>query len=267
MRIRYPLGIAAALATASLSVVSIPALASTTAPAQTDPETEPVQVECPEGATCDGFEDQTGTTPGGEWTVGAENCTGTGTATVDTEVVNSGTNSIRIDGGATYCNHIFVGRALPADAQWFRVYLNHDTPQPATHTTMIAMQDTNDNDTDLRFGGQNSALQWNRESDDATLPAQSPAGVALSQELPVDTWTCVEFQVTGGNLSTWVDGELVEGLVVDGEPTPDVDQQWLSNSGWSPTLSDLRLGWESYGEDADTLWYDDVAFGPERLGC
>jgi hypothetical protein len=132
---------------------------------------------------------------------------------------------------------------------------------------MIAMQDQNDAGTDLRLGGQNGALQWNRESDDATLPAQSPAGVALSDPLPVAAWTCVEFQIQGGNLATWVDGALVEGLVVDGTATHDVDAQWLSKPGWNPDLADLRLGWESYGNDADTLWYDDVAFGPERIGC
>ena len=32
-------------------------------------------------------------------------------------------------------------------------------------------------------------------------------------------------------------------------------------------LTDLKLGWESYGEGADTLWYDDVAVGSQRIGC
>ncbi|WP_133884306.1 cellulose binding domain-containing protein [Glycomyces sp. NRRL B-16210] len=234
----------------------------------TDEPTDPPEPgECPAGAVCDGFEDQTGTVPGGAWTVGANDCTGTGTATVDTAVFNSGSRSVRIDGGETYCNHVFIGRELPADTEWFRVYMRHSTPQPQSHTTMIAMEDVNDNGSDLRLGGQNSALQWNRESDDATLPEQSPAGVALSEPLPVDVWTCVEFQIAGGNLSTWVDGALIEGLVVDGVPTHDVDSQWLSRAGWNPTLVDLRLGWESYGNDADTLWYDDVAFGTERIGC
>ncbi|HLU26958.1 MAG TPA: hypothetical protein VKZ65_00870, partial [Glycomyces sp.] len=136
-----------------------------------------------------------------------------------------------------------------------------------THTTMIAMEDAADSGSDLRLGGQNGALQWNRESDDATLPEQSPNGVSMSRPLPVDTWTCVEFQIAGGDLSTWVDGALVEGLVVDGVPTHDIDGQWLNRSGWNPSLIDLRLGWESYGSDSDTLWYDDVAFGTERIGC
>ncbi|GAA2156101.1 MULTISPECIES: cellulose binding domain-containing protein [Glycomyces] len=250
--------------------VSQPTGTPTSTPSETpseDPSDPPGPVDCPAGAVCDDFENQTGTVPSGAWTVGASDCTGTGKAAVDTTVANSGGTSIRIEGGATYCNHVFIGRALPADAEWFRVYMRHTTAQPQNHTTMIAMQDRNDAGADLRMGGQNGALQWNRESDDATLPAQSPAGVALSRPLPVSAWTCVEFQIDGGHLTTWVDGAAVPGLAVDGVPTHDVDEQWLAKSGWSPDLADLRLGWESYGNDADTLWYDDVAFGPERIGC
>ncbi|MEU0152180.1 hypothetical protein [Micromonospora fulviviridis] len=35
---------------------------------------------------------------------------------------------------------------------------------------------------------------------------------------------------------------------------------------WRPRLTDLKLGWESYGGAADTLWFDDVAGRhPDRL--
>jgi hypothetical protein len=37
--------------------------------------------------------------------------------------------------------------------------------------------------------------------------------------------------------------------------------------GRRPAPADLRLGWESYGEGEDTLWYDDVAVGAARNGC
>ncbi|WP_371688636.1 hypothetical protein [Micromonospora sp. KC207] len=45
-----------------------------------------------------------------------------------------------------------------------------------------------------------------------------------------------------------------------------MDGQWLKRT-WRPQLTDLRLGWESYGEGADTLWFDDVAVGASRIGC
>ena len=56
------------------------------------------------------------------------------------------------------------------------------------------------------------------------------------------------------------------GLLQDGVPTHDIDGQWLSRA-YRPDLVDLKLGWESYGEGADTLWYDDVAAGAFRVGC
>jgi hypothetical protein len=112
-------------------------------------------------------------------------------------------------------------------------------------------------------------MMWNRQSDDATLPDQSPAGVAQSVPLPVNTWECVEFEIdsAAGHISTWVNGTSVPGLAEDGMPTPDIDDQWLAKPSWRPRLTDLRLGWESYASDTDTLWFDDVALSSARIGC
>ena len=150
-----------------------------------------------------------------------------------------------------------------------RLYVRHTTALPQQHVTFLAMRDANDAGKDLRMGGQNGALQWNRASDDATLPEQSPAGVALSVPLPTNRWTCVEFLVDGaqGRLQTWVDGTEVAGLHADGTPTHDIDGQWSGRTNWRPSLTDLRLGWESYGDGTDTLWFDDVALGTSRIGC
>jgi Cip1-like, core domain len=153
--------------------------------------------------------------------------------------------------------------------RYARFYVRHAAALPAAHVTFLAMNDAGDGNRDLRMGGQNGALQWNRESDDATLPEQSPAGVALSVPLPTNQWACVEFIVNGadGTMRTWVNGTEVAGLHEDGVPTQNIDSQWLSRSGWRPSLTDLRLGWESYGDGSDTLWFDDVALGSSRIGC
>ena len=73
-----------------------------------------------------------------------------------------------------------------------RFYVRHTTALPTSHTTFLALKDSADGNRDLRMGGQNGALQWNRSSDDATLPEQSPAGVSLSTALPTGSWHCVE---------------------------------------------------------------------------
>jgi hypothetical protein len=69
-----------------------------------------------------------------------------------------------------------------------------------------------------------------------------------------------------GQTRTWVNGSEVAGLRDDGVPTQDVDAQWLGRA-WHPTLTDFRLGWESYSTGDDTLWFDDIALGRTRIGC
>ncbi|MFP8963928.1 hydrolase [Streptomyces nanhaiensis] len=267
---RWPLP-AAAMALA-VSAALAPAAPSTAAeaPAAASAATA---ADCPADGFCEDFESQTGTLPSGRWSAGAPNCSGSGSASVDSSVARSGGRSLRIDGGGGYCNHVFAGTALDGvDTSapfWVRFHVRHTTALPAAHVTFAALRDSADNGRDLRMGGQNGALQWNRESDDATLPEQSPNGVSMSRPLPVGIWTCVEFRVDGsaGHLETWVDGTSVQGLAVDGTPTHDIDGQWLRRADWRPRLTDLRLGWESYGGETDTLWFDDVAAGGSRIGC
>jgi len=98
----------------------------------------------------------------------------------------------------------------------------------------------------LRMGGQNYALQWNRQSDDATLPSQSPAGIALSK-VPRSARMCVEFMIdqAQGLISTWVDGNLVAGLVADATPTADVDM--ALGTAYKPSPEGFNIGWQNYG--------------------
>ncbi|MBO0919963.1 cellulose binding domain-containing protein [Cellulomonas sp. zg-ZUI222] len=235
------------------------------------PTPTPVPGTCA-GGFCDGFEQQTGTTPAAPWTVVHPDCSGTGTASIDSAVARTGMRSLRVNGAVGYCNHVFVradGAVAGTAGQptYLRFWVRHTTPLPTSHVTFMALQDAADGGKDLRMGGQNGALQWNRASDDATLPEQSPSGVALSRPLPTGQWACVEALVDpAGRLTTWLDGTQVTGLVADGTPTHDVDGQWYAKA-WTPRLVDLRLGWESYGDGADTLWYDDVVVGTSRTGC
>ncbi|MGW1464370.1 cellulose-binding domain-containing protein [Streptomyces sp. NPDC002308] len=236
------------------------------------PTTTPPSAACGSAVVCDGFEDQAGSAPSGNWRFTAPDCQGTGTATVDTGVAHSGTRSLRVDGRAGYCNHAFV--AATADLSsvgpvlYVRMWVRHTTALPAAHVAFVSMPDSSQGGKALRIGGQNGALQWNREIDDATLPAQSPVGVGLSRPLPTNSWQCLRFAVdtSATGLDTWLGDELVPGLHADGVPTQDVDGQWLSRTT-APKPTALRLGWESYGTGDDTLWFDDVAAGSSPVGC
>ena len=200
-------------------------------------------------------------------------CQGTGTATVDTAQAHSGTKSIRIDGGGGFCNHVFFGNTSKiagiGPVLYGRIFVRMSTALGVSHVTFMAMTDVNDGGKNLRFGGQGQVMAWNRESDDATVPSMSPVGISMSASLPVNQWSCLEFKVDGTNgfLQAWLNGSEVLGLAVDGVATTDIDAQWKTRTNWHPSLSDVKIGWESYSTDANTLWFDDVAFGATRIGC
>lgn len=236
------------------------------------------------GTGCAGLplcEDFEGVAAGGppdptRWSVVSPNCSGTGTVTVDGAVAHGGRRSLRVDGKGGYCNHVFIANsaalktiAAAGPTVYGRFYLRLATTLAQDHVTFLAMKDNQDSGKDLRMGGQSGILMWNRESDDATLPELSPAGIALSQSPPAGAWRCVEFQLDSqtGLLKTFVEGAAIPGLIVDGVATPDVDTQWLRRANWRPAPVDLRLGWESYGGAAMTLWFDDVALSSQRIGC
>ena len=239
------------------------------------PSPTPTTTGSPCNATvfCEGFENQAGTVPSGRWSVSTPDCSGTGTASVDSTVAHTGSKSVRVNGGASYCNHVFIDDTadMPAAGpdMFVRFWVMHNTPLSTGHVTFLAMTDAANGGTSLRLGGQNGALMWNRQSDDATLPDQSPAGVAQSVTLPVNTWQCIEFEVNSanGDINTWVNGTSVPGLTENGVATPNVSDQWLANPNWRPHLTDLRPGWESYASETDTLWFDDVALSSARIGC
>jgi hypothetical protein len=221
---------------------------------------------------CSGFEEQTGTSLSGVWKSTAPNCSGDGTASIDTATVHSGQRALRIRSGGGVCNHIFATPSFdlkPLSASlWVRLYVRFESAFKDDHVTFLALHDEV-SQKDLRMGGQKQIFMWNRERDDATLPELSPNGVSMSVSPKVGTWHCVEFHLQGdkGMLDTYVDGTLVPGLVVDGTETHDIDGQWLRPGPFTARVTDLRLGWESYGSQPMTLWLDDVSIGESRPGC
>ncbi|MFF0306951.1 cellulose-binding domain-containing protein [Streptosporangium sp. NPDC004379] len=257
--------------TPTATPTATPTVTPTVTPTATPTVTPTGEPGCAGAAVCSGFEDQTGV-PAGDWQVVTPNCSGSGTAVVDTSVAHSGSRSLRINGGGGYCNHVFAGTTRDVSAVgpvvYGRMWVRHTTALPTGHISMITMADSRDGGRDLRVGGQNGALQWNRESDDATLPEQSPTGVSLSTPLPVGRWVCLRYEIdtTRQSIRTLLDDREVAGLRVDGVPTQDVDSQWLRRTT-APRPTTLRLGWESYSGDQDTIWYDDVALSSSPLSC
>lgn len=138
----------------------------------------------------------------------------------------------------------------------------------SSHVTFITMPDpAQGTNKHLRIGGQNQIIMYNRESDDATLPELSPQGVATSTSLPTNSWECFEYHVgTDGTIETWLNDEAISGLTYG----PGIDNPnagaW-SRSSIIPKPSGVYFGWESYGGDTNTFWYDDIVISSSRVGC
>jgi hypothetical protein len=232
-----------------------------------------VTASCGSGtAVCEDFEAAAvGSVPGAPWTLSTPNCSGTGTLAVDATQAHTGAHSLIVHGGANFCDHVFLSSAAPASLHgmlYARFYVRFDDAFGSQHTTFLALADATDAK-DLRMGGQSGIFMWNRELNDATLPALSPAGIALSVSPAPDAWHCVQIAIdqTAHTLQTSIDGVAKAGLVIDGTPTQDVDQQWLNGPAWKPSLSNIRFGWEAYGGTPMTLWYDDIAVGSAPIAC
>jgi hypothetical protein len=224
---------------------------------------------------CDDFE---GAAAGGSpdpsrWTVGAPDLTGTGALAIDESQHHSGARSVKVTGQGGYSNHIFFSNASVIGTLgavvWGRFYVRLTDPLGDGHVTFLSMADAAAGGKHVRMGGQAKILMWNRESDDATLPALSPTGIAASLALPTGRWLCVELMIDqrAGLMQTWVDGAEIAGLHLDAVSTPDIDEQWLRQPDWRPMLTSFALGWESYAGQAMTLWFDDVALDAQRVGC
>jgi len=235
-----------------------------------DASTDAAPFDAAACVVCDDFEHAAvGSAPSAPWTIATPSCSGAGKMAIDDAQAHGGARSVKVVGGGGYCDHVFIAAPIPALAvTWVRFFVRLDAPLGNGHTTFLAMRDARASK-DVRMGGQNGVLMFNREADDATLPEMSPAGVALSVAPRARAWTCIETAIDSAarTIRTWVDGALVAGLVEDGVPTPDVDATWLRDAAWAPDLVDVRFGWESYAGQAITLWFDDVAIGPARFGC
>ncbi|AEO67939.1 carbohydrate-binding module family 1 protein [Thermothielavioides terrestris NRRL 8126] len=203
------------------------------------------------------------------WPTYAPDCNQGGKVTLDSTTAHSGKNSIRVDGAGGYCGHIFFGTSqVPSGDLYVRVYLKAANALTSSHVTFITMPDpAQGTNKHLRIGGQSQILMYNRESDDATLPDLSPQGIASSTALPTGSWQCFEYHIgTDGTIETWLNGAAIAGLEAGpGINNPYADQ-W-ERSSIKPTPAGVYFGWESYGGDTNTFWYDDIVISSSRVGC
>ncbi|KAF1952240.1 hypothetical protein CC80DRAFT_479871 [Byssothecium circinans] len=203
------------------------------------------------------------------WPTYAPDCNQGGKVTLDSSQAHSGKNSMRVDGAGGFCGHIFFQtKKIPAGDVYVRTWVKASKALTDSHVTFITMDDSGlGANKHLRIGGQSKILMYNRETDDATLPDLSPNGIAASKALSAGEWQCFEYHLgTDGSIETWLDGTAIDALTVKSGTTNPNAGQW-TRSGYKPKITSINFGWESYGGDTNTFWYDDISVSSTRVGC
>jgi hypothetical protein len=203
------------------------------------------------------------------WTTYAPDCNQGGSISLDKTTGHSGSSSIKVNGAGGYCGHIFFGtKAVPSGDVYVRTWVKASKALTSSHVTFITMPDSGlGANKHLRIGGQSNILMYNRETDDATLPDLSPQGIAASAALPAGQFQCFEYHLgTDGTIQTWLNGNAISGLTAGPGASNPYGSQWERGS-YKPKVTGIYFGWESYGGDTNTFWYDDVAVASSRIGC
>jgi hypothetical protein len=259
----------------------------------------------PDGActgtfVCDSFDSYTvGIAPPPPWTVSAP----MGTVTVDTTHAFSGTQSVKVSSPAIDPSASsgfkstmlrFVSSRLlppPGDDIFGRMMFWLDSaPNATVHWTFIdgeGLVSPNDAGVSyhavVRYGGQyamtgsdggflGSILMASYDTPDSyngTGPSSDCYQQSNGETMPMGQWACAEWELDGGHdvMHFWLNGTELTDLTVDMTGTGCTSQD--SSYVWqAPNYTQLDVGWESYQADgAHTIWLDDVAYGPARIGC
>ena len=245
---------------------------------------------------CDSFDTYTvGAAPPSPWVVSKN----IGTVTVDTTHAFSGTQSVEVSSPSSTSGFKstllrYVNTALlppPNDDVFGRMMFWLDSAPDATvHWTFVdgeGLVSPNDAGVNyhavVRYGGQyplsnasggfaGSILMASYDTPDSyngTGPSTDCYQQSNGETLPMGQWACAEWEFDGSRnvMHFWLNGTELTDLTVDmtgaGCTSQDSSYVWQA-----PNYTQLDVGWESYqADDARTIWLDDVAFGPTRIGC
>ena len=227
------------------------------------------------GTVSDDFEGGTGTVPDAtKWSIFNSAASGGGNSVVvTTDQAHSGTRAIKVavtQGGAMLMTK--VGLPPASGALYYRAWARFTSGASAAsawtnHVTFIeagGLLDNGDVDQgdEARLGGQNGKISANLSKGDGLSPSPWSMPCPLCTDPPAsDKWVCIEglFDFPNQKIAAWIDNVQV----VKAEAPAD----WHAASTYPAAMKRIGFGWESYGGVANTVYYDDIAIGNERLGC
>jgi hypothetical protein len=212
---------------------------------------------------CDDFEADAPGAPPAPWT------TAEGTATqvtVDgTNPANSGSKSIHVQPGSNDYDtflalHDMALLPVSGGKLYLRFFILLAQPMTPMHNTFVRadVYAAQGNGNNLLFSEDDQMIAESIGGDgQSTLSNNSyyNDGFMIGAHFEQMQWACVEILLdhNAPAIDVWVNGAEV----------PD-----LHNTTWKIDAYDyLRFGFEKYAGPVSDLWYDDIAFGTQPIGC
>lgn len=177
----------------------------------------------------------------------------------DTEVVHSGSQSLMVkpaDGDGYF--HRMLSVAAPGPTFWARVFIRSsiDIGQPDHNAYFLASSgggDPNEGDA-MEIAEQYCRIVLNFNDEVVnSLGATSASCDGTGALVPAETWVCMEalFDGASGDVLVYVDGEEI-----------------INQPAWKQvSYQTFRFGFLQFHGPPRTVWFDDVAVAPERIGC
>jgi hypothetical protein len=176
---------------------------------------------------------------------------------IDTTVHNTGTQSVRVNPGMGY---VYRMLSVPAATSfWFRAYMMTDVPidqNSTVHESFMGANWGQDKGVDIVQEQCEVAVNINDNpvlgSNGQNPPINCPTS---GQKIAANTWYCFEgfFDGTAGDLEIFVNGVSI----IKDNAVPQAKQ----------SFTNFRFGYVEYNGTNRTVWYDDVAAAPGRIGC
>jgi hypothetical protein len=229
---------------------------------------------CPVAGTtlCDGFEGDAPGAAASAWTVSV---TKGDTMAVDTTKFYRGSKSMKFSATSSayiVTSKIFTGTTKATNnAFWGRYFILSNVAAAATYSqSHVVFGGLADAGNTLQFhfvGGSRGKLQAEIQigADLYTDSMTKPAATDPAFPLVADGWQCWEWQVTADDsYDFYINGtEVPEMKITAGKSVMN-----KTAVGPLPIFGSLSLGWQSFGGgSAISGWIDEVAIGPNRIGC
>ena len=175
----------------------------------------------------------------------------------DTSVVRAGAQSLRVNPGAAGYDWRMLAVPAPGATFWVRLYVRSDIELGQSDHNSFFQAMTGDgepnNGDNMEVSEQFCQVVLNLHDVVVVSQGGGTACDGSGIRLSANTWHCMEafFDGPNGVVQVYADGNTV-----------------IDSSSWSPlAYQNFSFGFLGFHGPARTMWYDDVAVAPSRIGC